>query len=86
MTIPTDPDSNKIAGKVPGIPDNLAPGDVSSTPQFQEKPFTWMGMNFDSKQATQFYQVLVQSIGQEISKDQQNQIEALRQIREDLDQ
>ncbi len=58
---------------------------LGSAPEFKEKPITWLGMHFSSKEASKLYETIIQSIGQEIQKDQQAMITAMKQMREDME-
>lgn len=48
---------------------------------FHAKPMTWMGMHFDSEQATKLWQVIIQSVNREISQMKEKSIKALKKLR-----
>lgn len=49
---------------------------------FEAKPMTFLGMHFDSKEATKLWQVIIQSVNREIEKDKEKAIKAIRDFRE----
>jgi hypothetical protein len=54
--------------------------------QLFDKPFTFLGMKFDSKDAAKLWQAIFQAVGHEIDKDKQKMVETLRKIREEENQ
>ena len=50
---------------------------------FTAQPMTFLGMYFNSKEATQLWQTVIQTINSEIDKDKAKAIKAIRKMRED---
>ena len=75
-TPPSDPSSPHKAEKTE--PKIQVPGRG-----FKAKPMTFLGMHFNAKEATQLWQVIIQTLNREIEKDKEKALKALRKLRED---
>jgi hypothetical protein len=49
---------------------------------FEAKPLTFLGMHFDSKEATKLWQVIIQMVNREIEKDKEKAVKAIRDFRQ----
>jgi hypothetical protein len=49
------------------------------------KPMHFLGMYFNSEQASQLWQVIIQAVGREIDKEKTKMIKAIRKMRPDAD-
>ena len=50
---------------------------------FKAKPMTFLGMYFNSEQASQLWQTVIQTINSQIDKDKAKALKALRKLRGD---
>lgn len=53
---------------------------LTSAKGFEAKPMTFLGMYFDSKEATKLWQGIIKTIGDEIERDKQKAIKAIKEF------
>lgn len=66
-------------------PDGNDPLKGDSNKNFEQKPMKWLGMQFDSKEATQLWKVIIQSLNSEIEKDKEKTKEAFDDMNQAMD-
>lgn len=76
----TPPTGGPNAPQGPHLPEEKNP---VSQKGFKAKPMTFLGMYFDSENATKLWQSIIQTVNREIEKDKAKALEALRKLRED---
>jgi hypothetical protein len=70
-----------------GPPNVQGPQPDSGTPVpgqgFKAKPLHWLGMEFSSEEAAKLWQNVIQLVNQEIEKDKQKAVKAIRDFGKD---
>jgi hypothetical protein len=62
-------------------PDAVARGvDEQQKKGFEYKPMTFLGMYFNSDEAKKLWQIIIQNISQQISKDQARALAAIKKL------
>lgn len=78
---PNPPDSNKPPVNPPSAPKTPpAFGETKEHGVWNPKPLHWLGMTFDSKQTKMLWNMISQNIGNQIKKDQDNAVKALKKL------
>jgi hypothetical protein len=77
---PSFPDPNKPPVNSPTPPNAPKPFGEKESSGWNPKPLHWLGMTFDSKQTKMLWNMISQNIGNQIKKEQDRAVKAIKKL------